>query len=120
LFSLRDEKGLPMVTVEMENMAMQKMSDREALKTPDFKVRQVQGKFNSAPEDYIDDVFDLAETINGRWSEGPAGNQRYGKDRSGKDLDKPKIIEWGKLFANRKAQGKAAGGEITKFIKDNR
>jgi hypothetical protein len=120
LFSLRDEKGLPMVTVEMENMAMQKMSDREALKTPDFKVRQVQGKFNSAPEDYIDDVFDLAETINGRWSEGPAGNQRYGKDRSGKDLDEPKIIEWGKLFANRKAQGKAAGGEITKFIKDNR
>jgi hypothetical protein len=120
LFSLRDEKGLPMVTVEMENMAMQKMSDREALKTPDFKVRQVQGKFNSAPEDYIDDVFDLAETINGRWSEGPAGNQRYGKDRSGKDLDETKIIEWGKLFANRKAQGKAAGGEITKFIKDNR
>jgi hypothetical protein len=120
LFSLRDEKGLPMVTVEMENMAMQKMSDREALKTPDFKVRQVQGKFNSAPEDYIDDVFDLAETINGRWSEGPAGNQRYGKDRSGKDLADPKIIEWGKLFANRKAQGKAAGGEITKFIKDNR
>jgi hypothetical protein len=120
LFSLRDEKGIPMVTVEIENMAMQKMSDREARKTPDFKVRQVQGKFNSAPEDYIDDVFDLAETINGRWSEGPAGNQRYGKDRSGKDLDEPKIIEWGKLFANRKAQGKAAGGEITKFIKDNR
>ena len=120
LFSLRDEKGLPLVTVEMENMATQRMSDREARKTPDFKIRQVQGRFNSAPEEYLDDVFNLAETVNGRWSEGLAGRQRYSKDRTGKEFDEPKVINWGELFANRKAQGKAAGGEITKFIKDNR
>jgi hypothetical protein len=115
LFSLRDEKGLPMTTVEVEDM------NAGTGQAPDFKMRQTQGKFNSAPEDYMDDVFDLADNINGRWSEGLAGDQTYLTDRSGKALDEVKRIKWGDQYRQRKQnrppEGMAKGGEVSKFIK---
>jgi hypothetical protein len=115
LFSLRDEKGLPMTTVEVEDM------NAGTGQAPDFKMRQTQGKFNSAPEDYMDDVFDLADNINGRWPEGLAGDQTYLTDRSGKALDEVKRIKWGDQYRQRKQnrppEGMAKGGEVSKFIK---
>ena len=115
VFSLRDEKGLPMATIEMEDL------NAGTGQPPDFKVRQTQGKFNSAPEDYMDDVFDLADNLNARWPEGLAGDQTYLTDRSGKALDEVKRIKWGDLYRQRKQnrppEGMAAGGEVTNFIR---
>jgi hypothetical protein len=115
VFSLRDEKGLPIATIEMEDM------NAGTGQAPDFKVRQTQGKFNSAPEDYMDDVFDLADNLNARWPEGLAGDQTYLTDRSGKALDEVKRIKWGDLYKQRKQnrppEGMAAGGEVTNFIR---
>jgi len=115
LFSLRDEKGLPMATIEMEDM------NAGTDKAPDFKIRQTQGRFNSAPEEYMDDVFDLADNLNARWPDGLAGDQTYHVDRSGKTLEEVKRIKWGDLYKKRKEnrppEGMAAGGEVTKFIK---
>jgi hypothetical protein len=104
-----------MTTVEVEDM------NAGTGQAPDFKMRQTQGKFNSAPEDYMDDVFDLADNINGRWPEGLAGDQTYLTDRSGKALDEVKRIKWGDQYRQRKQnrppEGMAAGGEVSKFIK---
>jgi hypothetical protein len=118
IFSLRNEKGLPMVTVEMEDMTKIPNNPTPG-PGPDFKVRQVQGKFNSLPDEYVDDVFELARNLGARWPGDFAGSQTYQADRTGKRLENSITYQWGKLYEQYKAGKKATGGEITKFIRDN-
>jgi len=115
LFSLRDQKGLPIATVEMEDMGKREGG------ASDLKIKQVQGRYNSAPEDYLNDVFKLAKEVNGRWPTGPAGVQRYMTDRTGKALEGPVEVRWNDLYLlylqSQEPDKKAAGGEVTKFIR---
>jgi hypothetical protein len=91
IFSLRNEKGLPMVTVEMEDMTKIPNNPTPG-PGPDFKVRQVQGKFNSLPDEYVDDVFELAKNLGARWPGDFAGSQTYQADRTGKRLDENLLL----------------------------
>ena len=107
-----------MVTVEMEDMTKIPNNPTSG-PGPDFKVRQVQGKFNSLPDEYVDDVFELARNLGARWPGDFAGSQTYQADRTGKRLENSITYQWGKLYEQYKAGKKATGGEITKFIRDN-
>lgn len=106
LFSLRNSKGLPEVTVEMEKT-----------KEGQLRIKQIQGKYNSAPEEFKDQVFDLVNRTKSEFGMGNFG-QRYDVDRGGNPLDEGVRIRWPEEFQAWSAR-QSAGKKTTDFIKDN-
>jgi hypothetical protein len=60
IFSLRDKKGEPHVTIEMQPASSEKISDIKAGNTQTWEIHQVKGKGNGKPkDDYIPYVQDF-------------------------------------------------------------
>jgi hypothetical protein len=80
VFSLRDAKGKPMTTVEFGRLYN---SDKEKY------VQQIQGKFNSAPIEYIRDVLELMKQKELKFDPNRkliSNNNEYRVDRNGNPL----------------------------------
>jgi hypothetical protein len=93
LFSLRTERGIPKVTLEYGSPVNSLMF---RFNEPDKDlVRQIQGLSNSAPLDYLPEIFDLMKQKDLKFPKGQM--QSYYKDRNGKDLDEIIIIDWSRL-----------------------
>ena len=108
IYSLRDKKGEPHVTVEVRPVSgtelgrrMADVSEDEAaamLKNPPQRIVQIKGKQNRAPkEEYLPYVQDFVK--GGQWSDvGDLQNTRLQRVREGEGL--PAFAEWMKLKAH--------------------
>ena len=107
IYSLRDKKGMPSVTVELANRP-----------NPDGtvtrEVMQVKGKFNSRPL-ADNDIFALFDEIN----PDNIKTEIYGKDNNGVNLDKNIQVDWAKEYEAYKkgdVQGFASGGLVERSV----
>jgi len=109
IFSLRNEKGVPQVTVQTE------------FTEDGLDVTQVKSKFNSAPSaEEQRAVFELFDTLGPR----KITSETYRYDRAGTNLDEADrpTVNWGDLYSQYKnykegTQGFAGGGIVRKAAK---
>jgi len=107
VYSLRNEKGVPQVTVEMEALP-----DGGGLRV----TRQIQGKFNSEPnEEQKRAIFQLFDELNPQSIE----SAKYSSTRTGERLENDTNVNWGDLYNQYKnykegTQGFAGGGIVRK------
>lgn len=105
VYSLRDEKGVPQVTVEA------KFTDNDGL-----EIRQIRSKFNSEPtQEEKSAVYQLFDTLGPR----EIRSTNYLTDRAGKDLKDSVTVNWGDLYKSYsdykgQAQGFSKGGVVKK------
>ena len=107
IYSLRDKKGMPSVTVELANKA-----------NPDGtvtrEVMQVKGKFNSRPL-ADNDIFALFDEIN----PDNIKTEIYRKNNNGVDLDENITVDWAQEYNKYKTgdvQGFANGGLVERSV----
>jgi hypothetical protein len=89
VFSLRNEKGVPQVTVETE------FTEPGAISEGGLRVMQIRSKFNSMPTpEEKKAVFELFDTL------GPQSfkSTSYSTTRTGDRLDEAKQIDWGNEY----------------------
>ena len=107
VYSLRNDKGVPQVTVEMEALP-----DGGGLRV----TRQIQGKFNSEPnEEQKRAIFQLFDELNPQSIE----SATYSSTRTGDRLENDTKVNWGDLYNQYKSykegtQGFAGGGIVKK------
>ena len=107
VYSLRNDKGVPQVTVEMEALP-----DGGGLRV----TRQIQGKFNSEPnEEQKRAIFQLFDELNPQSIE----SAKYSSTRTGDRLENDTNVNWGDLYNQYKSykegtQGFAGGGIVRK------
>jgi hypothetical protein len=106
IYSLRNEKGVPKITVQTE------------FTDDGLDVTQVKSKFNSAPSaEEQRAVFELFDTLGPR----KITSETYRYDRAGNSLDEADrpTVNWGDLYSQYKnykegTQGFAKGGKVDK------
>ena len=107
VYSLRNDKGVPQITVEMEALP-----DEGGLRV----TRQVQGKFNSEPnEEQKRAIFQLFDELNPQ----SIASTTYSATRTGDRLKDEANVNWGDLYNQYKnykegTQGFSKGGIVKK------
>jgi hypothetical protein len=119
IFSLRDAKNEPHVTIEVQPMRGSELGryaaglpegeDVEAMKNPPHRIVQIKGKGNAKPKsDYIPYVQDFVKS--GNWSDiGDFHNTDLIR-QDGKLMNKNEYADW--MLGQLKPDQKADGGEV--------
>jgi hypothetical protein len=90
VYSLRDEQGLPKVTVEM--------AKSDGGKGDTWNVTQIRGRFNSEPlPETRDDIFRLLDKVDSQEGLGTVKQNSYMRLPTG-ESGPGSIVEWGKEY----------------------
>lgn len=115
VYSLRNEKGQPTVTLEM--------AKSDGGKGDKWNITQIRGPFNSEPaKNQWDDIFKLIDK--GGDHIGIIKQNSYSMDRTGQGVANGTVVDWGREYDNWKngipSENYAKGGSVERKTSDNR
>jgi hypothetical protein len=115
VYSLRNDKGQPTVTLEM--------AKSDGGKGDKWNITQIRGPFNSEPaKNQWDDIFKMIDK--GGDHIGTIKQNSYSMDRTGQGVPQGTVVDWGREYDSWKngipSENYAKGGSVERKTSDNR